>query len=206
MLKAQLVDRSAKLRRYTEVVKTFDSQIRMFDEFQKSSLEEMEKLKSQVRLFQDLFQKEKTDNCEMARQLQVFQSQTYQQRSHDLSRDMDRGWESKAFAFDSRQGSLPVVDSIGTNNAGGLNDQRKSTEPAKLAQTLSKNLSFGQVLFNSHQSSKNRDHNASQERRNPHLLDLPLQILSETSSDDHKYTGEKFRAYTRGKQCEAFED
>ena len=51
MLKAQFDVKVAKLQRYTEVIKTFDSQIQIFEEFQKSSLEEMNKLKSQVRLF-----------------------------------------------------------------------------------------------------------------------------------------------------------
>ena len=74
--------------------------------------------------------------------------------------------------------------------------RKNSAEPmaTKLTQTMSKNLSFGgefgldqNLMFGSNQSRKNRAHvhdEVDEVRRNPHLSNLPLQILSETSSDD----------------------
>ena len=172
MLRSEIDTKTVKLKRYTEVVKTFESQIHIFEDFQKSSLEEMEKLKSQVRLFQELFQKEKTVNCELIRKLQPFMNNNYSSSSFQQNSNMplqpslesyngnNNCWESRAYALDSQKSSFPVMDSVVVQNASAsnyacssLNEQRrKSAEPAKLTQTMSKNLSFGQPLFNSNQS------------------------------------------------------
>ena len=65
--------------------------------------------------------------------------------------------------------------------------------PAGLTQTMSKNLSFGQPFhpdllnFNSGKSSKGQYYHdridSGGRRVSSHAIDLPLQILSETSSD-----------------------
>ena len=46
---------------------------------------------------------------------------------------------------------MPMTDSVRMSVAGefSLNDKRKSAEPTKLTQTMSKNLSFGKPLFSS---------------------------------------------------------
>ena len=209
ILRKELDSKSIKLQRYTEVVKTFDSQIQIFEDFQKSSLEEMNKLKSQVRLFQELFQKEKTVNCELIRKLQPFMN-TSNWTTNPSNQDSYNIWEeSKAYAFDSQKGSVPMTDSVRMSVAGefSLNDKRKSAEPTKLTQTMSKNLSFGKPLFSSNQSSKNRNFKPSPgDRKNSHMFDMPLQILSETSSDDAKYTGNKKHRESRNtRACEAFD-
>ena len=56
-----LNEKTKKLQKYQDIVKTFNSQIQMFEDFQKSAIKDINMLRSQVNLFQDLFQKEKLE-------------------------------------------------------------------------------------------------------------------------------------------------
>ena len=57
----ELNEKTKKLLKYQDIVKTFNTQIKMFEDFQTSAIKDIDRLKNQVNLFQDLYQKEKLE-------------------------------------------------------------------------------------------------------------------------------------------------
>jgi len=132
---------------------------------------------------------------QLAGQLHSYQSQDR----------ISREWEQRNSGFDSQKNSEQLqVESSAFDSIAER--RRDSAEQVKLTQTMSKNLSFGQpflpdsIQLGSGHGGKDKYRIDSEgnaafgSRRNTHFVDLPLQILSETSSDDAKYAGEKPKA------------
>ena len=53
--------KSQKLIKYHDIVKTFNVQIKMFEDFQTTAMKEIDQLKSQLSYFRDMHQKEKLE-------------------------------------------------------------------------------------------------------------------------------------------------
>ena len=64
-----LTVKTKKLEKYQDIIKSFNGQIEMFEEFQKNSVREIEKLQDQASLFQDLYKKEKLEKEELIKKL-----------------------------------------------------------------------------------------------------------------------------------------
>lgn len=105
--------------------------------------------------------------------------------------DSNQDWEQKINGFQTFESQK------NSNTDGSLIERRKSSSGinphAQLTQTMSKNLSFGhpfQFEYGSGQSLKNREYASAQvnssRRVNPHQINLPLQILSESSSEGER--------------------
>ena len=53
--------KSQKLNKYHDIVKTFNAQVKMFEDFQVTAMKEIDQLKSKLGYFKDMYQKEKLE-------------------------------------------------------------------------------------------------------------------------------------------------
>ena len=109
----ELNEKTKKLLKYQDIVKTFNTQIKMFEDFQTSAIKDIDRLKNQVNLFQDLYQKEKLEKESLLKRCRPTERQAAAKSALDNYKH--KRIDSKSFEY------VPYQDEPNNANLEALN-------------------------------------------------------------------------------------
>ena len=97
LTKKKLAERTQKLAKFAEVIKTFDEQIQAFEAFEKKANTEIDSLQNQVKYFKDLYEKEKFDKEDAIRKLRPSQRPIHESLKRQMEGRLSRGGAESSY-------------------------------------------------------------------------------------------------------------